>query len=152
MLKQHAIAALQAHLQAELRAVEAIAAAARDETTSDETRQEGKYDTRAIEASYLARGQAERVAALRQLVSWFSVLQPSECAQVQVGALVQLERLGWLFVAPVGGHRVQVDGVALRMVSPSAPLGQAIADLEEGDVAEVEGPRGAQHLEVLQVR
>lgn len=151
MQKSQAIAALLTHLQIELASVEAIAAAARDETTSDETKQEGKYDTRAIEASYLARGQAERVAALRQLVAWFGVLRPTETEQVQVGALVEVERLGWLFLAPVGGYRVQVGGVPLRMISPVAPLGQALADLEEGDVAEVGGPRGLQHLEVLSV-
>ena len=65
MNKVAAIEAFRASLSTELDAVERVAAMARDEASSAETKQEGKYDTRATEASYLARGQAERIVALR---------------------------------------------------------------------------------------
>ena len=50
------LARLNAVLAHELEAVERISSVTREEVTSDETRSEGKYDTRATEASYLARG------------------------------------------------------------------------------------------------
>ena len=56
-----AIAAILAEVSAELSAMESLAGDARDEATSGETKSEGKYDTRATEASYLARGQAWRI-------------------------------------------------------------------------------------------
>ena len=41
-------------LKAQLSLMQAATAEARENATGDETRSEGKYDTRAIEASYLA--------------------------------------------------------------------------------------------------
>ena len=49
--KNAARSALRDAIQAELDAVERVAAMARDEVSSAETQQEGKYDTRATEAS-----------------------------------------------------------------------------------------------------
>ena len=62
-----AIDALLKTVSAELAALESIASEARDEATSSETKAEGKYDTRATEASYLARGQAWRIVELKRL-------------------------------------------------------------------------------------
>ena len=68
--KDRIVAALLEQVQAELDGMEAVAEAARDEATSSETKAEGKYDTRATEASYLARGQAWRIVSLRKQVAW----------------------------------------------------------------------------------
>ena len=70
--KARIVAALLEQVQAELDGMEAVAEAARDEATSSETKAEGKYDTRATEASYLARGQAWRIVSLRKQVAWLS--------------------------------------------------------------------------------
>ena len=97
-----AIHAVMATLDEALDAVERTAAMARDEVASEETKPEGKYDTRATEASYLARGQAWRVAALRRLRAWFDTLDPNRAPEVvTVGSLVSLSgpRAGWVFVA-----------------------------------------------------
>jgi len=154
--KTRVVQALRAALASELAAVERMANLARDEATSSETKSEGKYDTRATEASYLARGQAERILELRSLSSWYELSDrslPIEGAVVQVGALVTLlgEREEWVFVAPVGGGRVQVEERAVRVISLSSPLGQALVELEPGEAAEVETPRGLVELEVISV-
>ncbi len=57
MDKNTVVEAFRTVLTEELSAVERVAAMARDEVSSEETKQEGKYDTRATEASYLARGR-----------------------------------------------------------------------------------------------
>lgn len=147
------IAALRASLREELDAVERVAAMARDEVSSEETKSEGKYDTRATEASYLARGQAWRVAALRRQLAWAEVFDPArelDPPVVQVGALVQLigERTEWVFVAPVGGANLNVGGRVVKVISPASPLGQAISELEAGEGAEVDTPRGLVELEI----
>lgn len=46
--------ALHALLAADLRGVEAMARLASDEATSEDNRAENKFDTRSLEASYLA--------------------------------------------------------------------------------------------------
>ncbi len=145
--KARVIQALLRQVQAELEGMEAVAEAARDEATSTETKAEGKYDTRATEASYLARGQAWRIIELRRQVAWLSNVAPAVRlaeAVVQVGALVEVEgaRTEVLFIAPFGGSRVDTEGQPVRVVSPSSPLGEAMVELEAGDVFEVDSPRG----------
>ncbi|MCB9779245.1 MAG: GreA/GreB family elongation factor [Alphaproteobacteria bacterium] len=151
--KAAVVAALRAALAEELAGVEAMAALARDEASSDETRQEGKYDTRATEASYLARGQAWRIAELRQLSAWFEVLQPAPVEAVGLGALVALDgpRAQLVFVAPVGGLSAIVGGQRVQVISLTSPLGVAGEGLEEGDAFEVESPAGRQEWEIVGV-
>jgi transcription elongation GreA/GreB family factor len=152
--KQAVVAALRETLNTERMAVEAVAAMARDEASSAETRAEGKYDTRATEASYLARGQAWRVAELRQLAAWYQLFDPSQPLHppsAQVGALVEVDgpRRELLFIAPVGGGRVEVDGVSVRVISPSSPMGEGLLELEAGDEFEVEGAAGPIQYRIL---
>ncbi len=152
--KADVVAALRARLADELAAVEATAAMARDEVASDETRAEGKYDTRATEASYLARGQAMRIGALRQLAAWFDVFDPAvplDPPVAQVGALLALDgpRPMLVFIAPDGGLRADVDGRTVEVISPRSPLGVAMEELEEGDAFEVDSPRGLLEYEIV---
>ena len=140
--KAEIVAALCSSLESELSALVRMAAAASDEVGSDETKNEGKYDTRSTEASYLARGLAFRIADLRQLVAWFQLFDASwQSKVVQAGALIQLDE-DLLFMAPVGGGRVRIGERLVTIISPSAPLGEALAGLEAGDVAEIDSPRG----------
>ena len=154
--KNAARTALRDAIQAELDSVERVAAMARDEVSSAETQQEGKYDTRATEASYLARGQAWRVAALRRLRAWFDLPSPEaeEPDVVGVGSLVSLERGGrrtLILVLPAGGATTELEGQTLLGISPKAPLGAAVMGLEAGDVFEVKTPGGVQVWEIIAV-
>ena len=154
--KAKVVAALLAQVRAELDGMEAVAEAARDEATSSETKAEGKYDARATEASYLARGQAWRVLALRKQVAWLSSEAPLRALSepmVQVGSLVTVEgpRTDLLFVAPIGGGRVDVEGQTVLVISPSAPLGEAMVELEVDDTFEVDSPRGLLHYTITAI-
>ena len=155
--KAQVIAAIVATLQESLDAVERTAQMARDETTGGESKAEGKYDTRSTEASYLARGQAWRIAELRQLFAWFGNLDGSVALTpltARTGALVELqgEQQETVFLAPVGGTQVTVDGHTVRVISPASPLGSAMAETEVGDVFEVTTPRGRLDYEVLSIQ
>lgn len=151
--KPAVVAALRESVEASLAALESVAEATRGEVGSDETRQEGKYDTRATEASYLARGQAFRVVELRRLAAWYSAFDPLPLQTVQVGALVLLDGDSQeaLFLAPVGGASVEVQGRRVRVVSPSSPIGRAMAELEEGDAFAFDSPGGRVEFEVVGV-
>ena len=134
--------------------VERVAAMARDEASSEETRSEGKYDTRATEASFLARGQAERVDDLRRARSWAesAVVGPSEA--VEVGALLEVRLRGrteLLFLAPMSAAGVEVEGRTVRVIAAGSPLGAALSGAVTGDELEVDGPGGWATCEVLGV-
>ena len=144
-------------VQEELSSMESLAEMARDEATNSETKAEGKYDTRATEASYLARGQAWRIAELRKLVAWLSSDVPRRTlaeAVVQVGALVLVDgpRSEWLFVAPIGGKETEIDGHTVRVISMASPLGASMVELEVHDAFEVDSPRGVLEYEILAIR
>ena len=89
------IAQIRAQIDAQLAGVAAMTAAARDEATASESRPENQYDTRALEASYLAAGQGQRLAELKALRQWAEHLSdaaPDEPVATQ-GCFVAL-RLG----------------------------------------------------------
>lgn len=150
MNRSEVVVRVQQALQSELEAVERMAAMATEEATGAESKSEGKYDTRATEASYLARGQANRVVALRRLVAWVSAM-PAPGARVGLGSVVQIdedERRSWLLMLPDGGGVVvQVGGEPVRVVTPRSPVGQALVGAEVGDEVEIEASERV--LEVL---
>ena len=152
--KPQVVIALREAAEASLLTAERAQARAHDEATSDESKAEGKYDTRATEASYLARGQAERVADLRVLVAWYKRLAPHDTQnKVALGALVTLGDEGdsLLFVAPVGGAQVEIEGQVVKTISLSSPLGTAMKGLEAGDDFKVQSPDGVLEREILAV-
>ena len=151
--KAAVVAALLTQVTEELAGVEAMAQSTRDEATSAETKSEGKYDTRATEASYLARGQAWRIIALRKFSTWLSgEVATRTLAEpvVQVGALVRIigARSEVLYIAPVGGGKATIGETTVRTISPSSPLGEAMIELEVGDAFELDSPRGLLAFEV----
>src|SRR5690606_38783357 len=73
--KSHVLAALRARLERDL----AVATEAQRQTqrgaTHEESKPENDKDTRALESSYLARGQAQRVIELAQELTLASALE-----------------------------------------------------------------------------
>ena len=151
-----AISAIRLTVASELEALESLAGDARDEATSSETKAEGKYDTRATEASYLARGQAWRIVELKRLLAWLETFDSGRVFTeqvVQVGALVEISgaRQEVVFLAPIGGTKAKVENQTVRVISPSSPLGEAMVELEVGDAFEVHSPRGLLEYEITAI-
>ncbi|MCA9489293.1 MAG: GreA/GreB family elongation factor [Myxococcales bacterium] len=155
LLRERVLEVLRGTLTRELDALGRATAMARDEATSAESRPENQYDTRALEASYLAAGQGERLEDLKRLVAWAQTLGPEAPSRVEAGALVELEddrgRTRTLLVAPRGGMTFDVDGRSIQVVSASSPLGSALGGLEEGEEEEVDSPDGVACWTVLSV-
>lgn len=131
--------AIVAALEHQLGVARAAADIARDEATNEETKQESKYDTRAIEAGYLAGAQSRRLGEMAATLGRYARL-PREVEEREVvdgPALVGLsgaEGEVFYFVGPgAAGLRVTVDGVLVRVVSPSSPLGGALVGAEVDD-------------------
>ena len=141
-------AALQAELlrtlNGALETARAAHAAAVAGAIDDEARPENDKDTRGLEQSYLARGQAQRVAELEAAVSEVSALalRPfGERDRVALGALVTVEEEGRthrFFVAPHGGGAVLSGGA--QVVTPVSPLGRALLGRRVDDEIEVQLP------------
>ena len=149
MDKPALLRALLEQLAADIaRAVEA-ANRSRQDATHDEARPENDKDTRALETSYLARGQAQRVVDLEQAerqVRFMTVREFGENDPIDLSALVELESdegRKWYFVAPSGGGRtLEQAGVAIDVITPEAPVGRALIGRLAGEDLELRvGPR-----------
>lgn len=112
--------------------------------TGDDTRAESKYDTRGLESSYLAVGQAEQAEELSRGVSAVENFEFPDFEyedRISMGALVELERQGELLyylLAPAGGGLVceSSDGETVTILGPQSPLGQMLEGKVVGEMIE----------------
>lgn len=149
MDKPALIRALCAHLQAEIgRAIES-AARTREGATHEEARPENDKDTRALEASYLARGQAQRVVDLQIALKQVTFMELRDFGPddaIDLSALVQLEaedETRWYFIAPAGGGtKLQLGATHIDVLTPQAPLGRALVGRYVGDEVTLAGTAG----------
>jgi transcription elongation GreA/GreB family factor len=116
--------------------------AALEGATHEEAKPENDKDTRALEQSYLARGEALRVEELRQglhAVRSMPTRAFGEDEPASVGALVVTEQEGAttvLLLAPFGGG-TRLAGGAVQVVTPQSPLGRALLGKRAGDDCEI---------------
>ncbi len=145
MNKQILIQKIVAHLEKELVALKEAALATYEAATNEESKPENEYDTRGLEASYLAGAQAKRVGEIEELIYTYKDIKVRSFAPeeaISSTALVEVSLNGkksWVFIMSKGGGTIlNVDGVSVQIVTPSSPLGEALLGLKAGDTAIVE--------------
>lgn len=136
------IAALITELR--LRYDRAIAAlsGAREAATGADTKAENKYDTRGLEASYLAAGQAEQADELARAllsVESFEFTDFDLDDPIAVGALVETEQddeLRHYLLAPAGGGIVleTEEGGQVTVLGPASPLAAKLLGKVSGSI------------------
>lgn len=134
------------------------ARAAHFEATDEQSKAENKYDTRGLEASYLARGQAKKVKEVEQAIEEFQSLDVRDIEEpgvVQLGTLVQLTNSigdGWYFLGPrAGGMEVEHDGYEILVITPQSPLGKQLMGLRRGNRLKLETGGLQEDFELAQV-
>ena len=142
----------------EIAILERAARATREAATHEEAKPENDKDTRAIEASYLAGAQAERVRALSQVVNALEFLPLRAFAvadPIASAALVEVDvdgKRSCYFLAPQGGGlRVTIDGVVVQVITPPSPVGRALLGRLAGEVVEVRAEGGVREYEIVAV-
>lgn len=141
--------ALKAELLSRLKADLAMLARAQEDAqqgaTHEEAKAEDDKDTRAIEASYVARGHAMRVEELVRGISEVEIMTLrvfAEEAPVALSAVVTVAEDGAgasiYFIAPHGGGIALALGAAqVQVVTPKSPLGRALLGKRVGEDCEV---------------
>lgn len=124
--------------------------------TDQEFKQESKYDTRALEASYLASAEAKRVEELKLEIQILEevILDASErLGEISIGALVELshnERKMLYFLIPTaGGTLMKVGDDSVVVVSVFSPIGDGMLGMKTGESFEVETPKETRTYEIL---
>ncbi|NAW56951.1 MULTISPECIES: GreA/GreB family elongation factor [unclassified Vibrio] len=129
-----------AQLEEQLQVARSATQRAIDTATDEETVPEHKYDTLALEAAYLAHGQAMRVQACEEELRQFRQLCLRNCddGKITMSAYVELEdeagRISRFFIGPcAGGLEVEWQGEPVKVMTPQAPLGKALYGAYQGD-------------------
>jgi transcription elongation GreA/GreB family factor len=131
-------------LGASLEHYEHSARAAHAGATDEQNKPEGKYDTRGLEASYLARGQAQQALDMIQAKQRYETMVLREFGAgeaIEAGAIVELEREGektiYFVGAYAGGTEVMCEGREVMVITPVSPLGREMVGKKRGSVVTV---------------
>lgn len=137
MAKTEILALILERLRAELDLLTRAALATHAEATHEENKAEDKYDTRGLEASYLAHGQSRAAEEAADAVAQFQslVLRDFTASEaIALGALVRLEDGARYFIGPkAGGTEVESDNGTIMVITPSSPLGRQLVGRRQGD-------------------
>jgi transcription elongation GreA/GreB family factor len=133
-----------AQLDAELEGYAKSARAAHADATDPQNKAENKYDTRGLEASYLAHGQSRQAAETEQARQQYLALPLRDFGKqeaIDLGAFVELageEGSAFYFLGPsAGGAEIAHDKKTVLVITPVSPLGRQLVGLKHGDRAEI---------------
>lgn len=145
MNKSVLIKKIIAELGSALETLTKAARASHAEATHEQSKADNKYDTRGLEASYLARGQARQVAETEDAIKQFEALPlvkigPGEL--IQLSAFVELQSKDeqlFYFVGPrSGGTEFKHGKKDVLVITPQSPLGQQLMGKKQGDRLKIE--------------
>lgn len=158
--KQDILNSIIHDLKKEFAGLAMSAMAAKDAATNEESRSENKYDTRGLEASYLAGAQASRAQQIRKVISEFQSIQPVEYSpQDPIGSTALVEVLvegveaKWFFILPQkGGMKINCGDEVINTLSIESPLGQALLNKNLGESFEFSAGGHTKEYEITQLQ
>ena len=153
------LASLVARVESEIATMRKAAYDAAEAATHAEAKPENDKDTRALEASYLAAGQAERVRELeaaQKLLATLELREIGATTPICASAVITLEdddgARTVFFMSPHGGGvKLDLDGATVQVVTPQSPLGKALLGRVLGDTIELRGRSGLREMSIVDV-
>jgi transcription elongation GreA/GreB family factor len=141
MTKDQLLQAIISALTADLAVLSTAAREAHEAATHEECMPDNKYDTTALEASYIAQGQANRAQEIRAALESYRTLKLlvfDDETPIRLTALVTLENHGGnerrFFLGPMGGGtKITDENGEIVVITPGSPLGRGLLGLRTGD-------------------
>jgi len=131
---------------------------AHEASTHEENIPDNKYETLALEASYVAQGQANRAQEIRRALETYKQLTPRQFGDnspVGLTALVVLASddgtTRTVFIGPLeGGMKVvePVTGTEIVVITPASPLGRDLIGRGIGDRVRIGIGSGRKEYEI----
>ena len=140
MKKSLLLKKIVASLADSLDVLQKAARASHEEATHESSKAESKYDTRGLEAAYLAGGQARQAREILDSIKLYEALAIKDFAPdepIGLTALVELEAGGtrsFYFIGPKnGGLEIEHQGREITVITPQSPLGQNLMAKKAGE-------------------
>lgn len=160
LVKQDIIKEIIFDLMKKLDILVSSALDAKEAATNPESKSENKYDTRGLEASYLAGAQAKRVEELKMLISDFQNIKlrdyteetPIEGTALLTVEIDSEEQRHFFMVSKSGGMKLNINGQQLYTLSVHSPLGKKFFLKKQFDLVEFEVSGVIKEYEILQVK
>ena len=156
MTKRLVIQKIIETLQSEMETYVRAAKFSHAEATAEENRAENKYDTRGLEASYLAAGQANKIVELEESIAAFDALRErkfNEADGIDIGALIEISQDGeraHYFIGPsAGGIEIKTRGTEVLVITPQSPLGSQLKGAKQGAKIKINLAGRKQLVEIL---
>lgn len=157
-LKQSILSKLLESIENEMQVMISAALVAREAATHEESKAEDKYDTRGLEASYLAGAQAKRAAELQRILHSLENLELkkfSPKSPIDLTALIELEinaKKSTFFLVPKGGGiQLQVEEKNIQIITPDSRLGKELLGKVRGDAFELEVANKTNEYEIKSI-
>ena len=139
MQKSQLIQEIIARLSDSLTLLEKAARASHAEATHESSKAESKYDTRGLEAAYLAGGQARQARETLDSINLYRALPVRDFAPeepIDLTALVELDvnsTRAFYFIGPRhGGLEIECKRKEITVLTPQSPLGQNLMGKKSG--------------------
>jgi transcription elongation GreA/GreB family factor len=139
MKKAELVKQIITSLTESLGVLEKAARASHEEATHESSKAESKYDTRGLEAAYLAGGQARQAKEILDSIEAYEALVPRDFTPgepVELTALVDVDADGThstYFIGPKsGGLEIKHRRKEIMVMTPQSPLGQDLIGRKAG--------------------
>ncbi len=123
-----------------------------------DSKAEDQYDTRGLEASYLAGAQSKRVAELEETIKLYQFIDLKKFGvedKISATALVGLrseDKLSYFLLMPKGGGlQIQAAERIIHVLTPQSPIGEMILGKKLNDEFEVQIQRKIKDYEIVSV-
>lgn len=132
---------------------------AHEASTHEENIPDNKYETLALEASYVAQGQANRAREIKRALEFYKQLtlqQFDDGCTIRLTALVSLAgddaTTRTVFIGPLeGGMKVSDQQTEIVVITPASPLGRDLIGKSVGDTVRIGSGSGGKKFEIVGV-
>lgn len=158
--KQKLVSLIIDLLSREVENLSNAAKTAHADATNGESKAENKYDTRGLEASYLAGAQAKMASESMQNLACYKNMEIKEFtndAKISLTALIELESedvtSGFYFLGPKsGGMEINYEGIKVLLITPSSPMGGRLIGREVGDFIEMSSGKIKKEYTIMSIK
>ena len=155
-MKKEILKQLTSKVEVELAKVKQAYETTKNLVQNGDLKSDGKYDTRATEANYLADGQRQRITELEQELELLGDINiKNKEKSISIGSLATIELNGMArkyFVAPTaGGTMLNIDGEPILVISVFSPIGDAAIGMAKDESFELELNEDIREYKVLSI-